>query len=252
MRMTSRVAVLTAALILALVFTVPAKEAFATCSIGGGPSDYHRYSQQAVDTAPFVFIGTVVGERSLQGGPNTTSIWESVVVPKAMLKGDLTEERVVIPYTGFLGADCSGGPRLREGEQVLIAIYRGVPSYGTGEEAWQMNGTFSKVLLRDDVATLDWVSGSQSLGPVETVIREYGALVGANESQIYAAVEAANAPATEEETSAVTSVSTDDSSSYRSQFLRVVVVTVVTVVLLGQWRRFSRRRSDTQEPTADD
>jgi hypothetical protein len=62
------------------------------------------------------------------------------------------------------------------------------------EYGWRITGIFGKVLLEDGEATLQWYLGSQSLGDVETVVRQSGALVATDEAQIDAAVQVALSP----------------------------------------------------------
>jgi hypothetical protein len=180
---------LVASMLLLALTTGPARRAEAACSIGA--TDYHRAGLNAFSHAANVVLGTVASERSIPRPPNTQEAWESVVVVEVVLKGDVGDEPLRIPYIGFLGGDCSGGPRLRVGERVLIPVFWGQPSYGDGEEGWQLHGIFSKVLFDDGLASLEWSEGREALGDAEDVVRSYGEAAGATDVQIEAAIAAA-------------------------------------------------------------
>jgi hypothetical protein len=181
------------ALLLPLGWTLTMPPSAYACSIGSTGS-YARYGLDMAVRTPHLLVGTVSSERSMPRPPNTSPMWESVVTVDAVLKGDDPGAPLVIPYIGFLGADCSGGPRLRQGERVLLAVFRGKPSYGDGAEHWQISGGFGKVLIEDGGATLEWTAGTEALGPADDVVREYGMRAGATNDQIDAAIAAVNAP----------------------------------------------------------
>lgn len=200
--------------------------------------------------APILIIGIVTSEKQIPRPPNTTAMWESVIVAEAILKGEVPDEPLRIPYIGFLGADCSGGPRLQEGERVMVPLYWGGVSYAPGEEAWQLHGIFSKVLFEDGQATLEWWSGSAPLGTRDDVIRLYGENAGADESRIEAAIDAANVPP-----SSVPSPATNASNESNGRDWppiwtagAVVLLTLVLLIGLRSWRRRFRdtsHQSDT-------
>lgn len=164
----------------------------AACSIGS-PINLGESFERNASNSQILLVGTVVQERSIPRPPNTTQIWESVIAPQAMLRGDALEEPLRIPYIGFLGGDCSGGPRLEVGERVLLPIYWGNPSYGDGSSAWQLQGIYSKVVFEDGTAYLESALDRHRLGDLESVVRMAGDAVGASEAQIEAAIAAATA-----------------------------------------------------------
>lgn len=180
------------AALVALAGASSPRPAAATCSIGS-PIDYEGAFTRSVSNSQLLFVGTVASERSLPRPPQVTPMWESVVMPEAMLKGDAPGGPIMMPHLGRLGGDCSGGPRLLAGERVLLPVYFGRLSYD-GSQGWQLNGIFSKVLIEGDQAFLESVLGRHPLGDIEGVIRTFGATAGATDAQIDAAILAALAP----------------------------------------------------------
>ena len=246
-RMTLRVAVLgvvLAVLLAALPGTIgPAQvRASTTCSIGT-PVDFEASLKRSVAVSQVLFVGTVTRERTIGNG------WsESVVRPDAVLRGDVPAQGVVIPFLGQLGADCSGGPHLREGERVLLPIYWGRPSYGDGTNAWQLTGIFSKVLIEDGEAILESELGRHPLGDIETVIRTYGSAVGAGETQIQAAIAAANAsipPGAQDAPAAppqATAANNSGGTDWTWPIIAVLAVTAALAALIVSGMRTRTRR----------
>ena len=116
----------------------------------------------------------------------------------------------------------------------MIPVFRGRLSYGNGEEGWRLHGIFSKVLLEDGQATLQWADGSEPLGDAEAVIRAYGLAVGADAEQIEAAIAPVSSSG-----SAI-----DDADGVQVGVVAVGVVVAVVAGCLAIWR--ARRRADSR------
>ena len=122
--MTGRVFV--AALVLTLVAVgviAPATaKPVAACSFGP-PGDPLSALDQAANGSEIVIVGEVIDERVIERVISSREIHESRVRVRAVLKGNPERELVFSPI-GFLGTDCSGGPRLPAGERVLLFLHQ--------------------------------------------------------------------------------------------------------------------------------
>jgi hypothetical protein len=204
----------------------PVTQVSATCSIGGPPDQYSASFVRNVYQTQLLLVGVVTDESTMRVGPNT--LYKSEVMPEVMLKGDAPDEPLAIPFLGHLGADCSGGPRLKPGERVLLPVYwayMGNQGDASIEYGWRITGIFGKVLLEGGEATLQWYLGSQPLGDAEAIVRQSGALVAADEAQIDAAVQAALSPPPAQDSN-VSPLGTS-----RADTWRIIAITAIALVV---------------------
>lgn len=172
------------------------------CSLAGVQLDL------AAELAEIVIVGEVTAERVIEP---TYPTYESTIRPAAVLKGAPPGELVISPL-GYLGPDCSGGPRLAVGERVLLFVGRGI--IGTqGDGDLQVVGyEDGKYALENGYAKI--ASHEQPI-PAEQAIRQVAAITGAPEEQVAAALafargEAAPTPSVEAEPIATPSEDADE------------------------------------------
>ena len=181
-------------LLLLAPFLAPMTPAYA-CSIGdfGTPERQREKLLKSLDNADLVLVGTVTDERSI-GTLGRNDAYESTVTADAVLAGDAAGATVVVGRIAFDSASCTGGPRLREGERVLLALDRGfIESDGgaANRDIWRLHHFLGKVRLDDGEAVSQYATDGVSLGEPEGLIRDYGAALGSSDAQIDAAVAAA-------------------------------------------------------------
>ena len=116
--------VLVAALVLALVvvgvFAPATAKPAAACSFGV-PSDHVSALNAATIGSEIVIVGEVIHERTIERVVFSGEAHESTIRVVVALKGS-PEREITLSPLGFLGADCSGGPRLPAGERVLLFL----------------------------------------------------------------------------------------------------------------------------------
>ncbi|MBI4498529.1 MAG: hypothetical protein HY689_11585 [Chloroflexi bacterium] len=158
----------------ALVFPEPA----AACSLAGFPNAQVRLQQQT-DAADLIIVGTVIAERPLTG------TWEkgyaSTVRPVAVLKGETPDGPIELSPLGFLGPDCSGGPRLAAGERVLLFLQRGDPPWlpGARQEGWRVAlAGQGKYRFHERQAQYQDYGPLEPAGSAEGLVKEVAALAG--------------------------------------------------------------------------
>lgn len=121
-------------------FAPGAAERALACSIGPGSLE------SSAEYADLIIVGEVVAEEP--GGPYDT--YSSTIRVAATFRGE-TDEMLRLENLGYLGADCSGGPRLPEGERVLLFLihYRSpsepavTPETGPLQPAGWENGKYA-------------------------------------------------------------------------------------------------------------
>lgn len=155
--------------------TVPA----AACSIA--PSTL----QSNADHAQLIIVGQVVAERPLS--PSLAAgyeAYESTIHVAAILKGDATSQLTLGPL-GFLGPDCSGGPRLQVGERVLLFLsspQRLQP--GSAPQVFGYEG--GKYLLTNGTATSQYAEPRTM--PADQALRQVASITGVPTVQLDAAL----------------------------------------------------------------
>lgn len=213
------------------------------CSIAS--IDVRESMLRRAPLSDLVIIGTVTDERTY-GRAGDSTLYVSTVRTDAMLKGEADAESISIPLLGQLGGDCSGGPRLREGERVLLLLdwqYTARSGDGSIEYAWQFQSIFGKVLIAEGTAIAQEIHTSEPLGEANATIRAFGEAVGAGESRIEAVIIAANA----DEATLASGRLQDGGSDNRAWAIPLTVAVMALAALIGA-RRWWRRRDDGASP----
>jgi hypothetical protein len=136
----------------------------------------------AAEEAKIVIVGEVIHERTIERVVFSREAYESTVGVRVALKGN-PEREITFSPLGFLGADCSGGPRLPAGERVLlfIAEYNGeLHIYG-----------FDKYVLANGEASRQFAVADSLLEPpipADDALRRVAAITGASPEQLAAAL----------------------------------------------------------------
>ncbi|MCH7812148.1 MAG: hypothetical protein IH958_05915 [Chloroflexi bacterium] len=132
--------------------------------------------------AQVVIVGEVINERLVRDRPNSYNVYESTVRVEAVLKGTV-EPLVTLSPLGSLGADCTGGPRLQEGERVLLMFgeFRG-DSFVVGHE-------WGKYVLANGEAQVAFQNiPPEPPIPVGEALRTVAAITGASQAELDAAL----------------------------------------------------------------
>lgn len=129
--------------------------------------------EQVTEGAQLVFVGEVIAERPIDLAPFSYDAYESTIHVVATLKGVVDDETTLAPL-GFLGADCSGGPRLRMGERVLLFL----EFYGSAWHVFDYEG--GKYLLANGMAE----SAFGESHPTEEALQTVGEITGAPQDQL--------------------------------------------------------------------
>ncbi len=133
----------------------------------------------AAEGAEIVIVGKVIQERTIERLVYASEHYESTILVVAALKGN-PEREIILSPLGFLGSDCSGGPRLPAGERVLLFLSR-----VRGE--LRVNGNeFGKYLLANGMASSIWAKDPIRLGDA---LRRVVDITGATDEQLYSALE---------------------------------------------------------------
>jgi len=159
-------------------------------------SDPGERLRQNVEWADLIVVGTVVNQEQTASFGNLRR-YKSVVQVELVLAGEAIS-LVEIPDLGVLGADCSGGVRLRTGERVLVFLKEDWHREDDGMlgRAWKLGLNASKYLLVDgealveQLATID-VSLEQPRDEVE-LIDKISELTGRSPIVIESPVDAAD------------------------------------------------------------
>ncbi len=115
-------------------------------------SDPGQRLRQNVEWAELIVIGTVIDEVQTTNFGNLHR-YDSTVQVGLVLRGD-SSNSIEILGLGALGADCSGGPRLRTGERVLLFL-----GEGWGGPAWRIGPDGGKYLLQNGEAFVEQLFG---------------------------------------------------------------------------------------------
>lgn len=172
-----------AALVMAAVS--PARQVLA-CSLA--PANL----EQSARHAEYVVVGEVTAERENNTGsplptlPEYARSYKSTVQVAAALKGD-PPRLLTIDDLGQLGADCSGGPRLKEGERLLLFVshYRS-PVTGETDALYVPGYEGGKYALSDGYARSTYAAPGSF--PVEEALRAVAAVAGSSSAQLDAAL----------------------------------------------------------------
>lgn len=126
------------------------------------------------ERAETIIVGEVMNERLSR--PDLPA-YESTIRTVAVLKGNAGDE-VTLSQLGFLGSDCSGGPRLTDGERVLLFLR-------------QVQGKVSVVDYEHGKYVLTVQEAKTAYGtpvPVEDALGHVAAAAGAGSEQLDAAL----------------------------------------------------------------
>ncbi len=166
---------LACAVVALAVFAPATAKPAAACSIARPDLD------TAAEEAEIVIVGEVIRERTVER-VFSGEAYESTVGVRAALKGN-PEREITLSPLGFLGPDCSGGPRLPAGMRVLLFIteFNGEPHiYG-----------YEKYVLANGEARVQFaVAGSllEPSIPADDALRRVAAITGATDEQLDAAL----------------------------------------------------------------
>ena len=224
-------ALLLAALVASIAVTlaltgVAPRNAYA-CSLA--PPDKNDPLKYVLEDASLVIVGRVVDERAT-GGVSGEKAYESRVTPDAVLRGSAPNGDIVLPRLNTLGADCSGGPRLPEGERVLLFLYKTSmfdPQTGRNQQdVWQIGLVGGKVVIESGAAYVEVFDQRIRLGETEPAIRDIASRVGASQAQADAAVAAATG-------AAPVSAEDEDGRLIDSTWLYIGAAVLIIVVALA-------------------
>jgi hypothetical protein len=138
--------------------------------------------EQTVEGADAVIVGETFRERQA-GSHGSLPVYESTVRVAAVLQGTPPRE-ITLSQLGFLGAACEGGPRLPEGERVLLVLGKGTLGHES-EGDWQVRGyEGGKYVLVDGRAE----NALFPPGDLEEVLRRVANVTGASPEQLDAAI----------------------------------------------------------------
>ncbi len=167
---------LACAVVALVVFAPATAKRAAACSIGLVDLD------TTAEEAEIVIVGEVIRERTVERVVFSREAYESTVRVRAALKGN-PEREITLSPLGFLGADCSGGPRLPAGERVLLFLIE----YNGGLHAYG----FDKYVLANGEATRRFAVEDSLLEPpipADDALRRVAAITGATDEQLDAAL----------------------------------------------------------------
>ena len=168
------VGVLACAVVALVVFAPATAKPAAACSILLVDLD------TMAEEAEIVIVGEVIHERTVER-PFSGEAYESTVRVHVALKGN-PEREITFSDLGFLGPDCSGGPRLPAGMRVLLFIeeYNG-----------QFHPGYEKYVLANGEARAQFAVADSQLGPpipADDALRRVAAITGATDEQLDAAL----------------------------------------------------------------
>jgi hypothetical protein len=165
------------------------------CSIGTLP-DQRAAVLSSFDGSDLVLVGTVLTERPV-GMIGNYQAFESNVKPEAVLAGDAPAGNLVVRQLGFVAADCTGGPRLEEGEKVLLALDRRLTGFSSGGlpgYIWVMHNFLGKVRIDGDQAVSQYAEAGVPLGDPPSLLRDAAAALNSDDRALQAALTAAATP----------------------------------------------------------
>ncbi len=149
-------------------------------------------------SAEAVVVGEVIAEEPEQS-PSGEGAFNSTFQIVATLSGEPPAD-MVLANLGYFGADCSGGPRLREGERFLLylstqkAAPMGVNHLPTGE--WRVDAVGMAAYLIDEGEALFYPMGNppdeEPAVAAEVLIREVGDALESDPTEVERAVTFAN------------------------------------------------------------
>lgn len=157
-----------------------------------------------LDESSLVLVGVVTAEAAeeLSG-----SVFRSTVRAEAALTGEHDAPEVELPSLSDVWL-CGGGPRIKEGNRVLLLLNKGWSSTRNGVPTavyWETGPVGGNVILRSDGTAMldDYVTqiGPEydgDLGDSDTLIHYVAARVGASDESTTAALAALERPVAEE------------------------------------------------------
>lgn len=149
-------------------------------------------------SATAVVVGEVVAEddditpRGYEGHKSTVQV-------VAKLAGDVPDE-LVLEDLGQLGADCSGGPRLMEGDGFILFLSTEKAAPGRNhlpEGEWRV-ALVGQAVYQIEEGEASWYQGfdvppgTEPIGPAEDLLRQVGDALGSDEEQVERAIAYAN------------------------------------------------------------
>lgn len=156
------------AVLAAIETLLPMGRSAVACSLARATLD------QAAREAEIIIVGEVTSERRVQSG--THPVYESTVRVGATLKGSADRE-IALSKLGILDSDCTGGPRLRTGERVLLFLYdwQGLTIYAHEDGRYLLTRETAKTRLDPPI-------------PLEGALRRVAAITDAPRDQLDAAL----------------------------------------------------------------
>ncbi|HEY8490941.1 MAG TPA: hypothetical protein VIO14_08105 [Dehalococcoidia bacterium] len=111
----------------------------------------------------------------------------SLVLVAAVLKGEAPAGSIDVGPSGFLGPDCSGGPRLELGQRVLLFLRQGEPPNAFAGETWSFTGP-SWYALEDGRAHYRSFAQGRPDWDAAELVRLVAATAGSDPAQVEQAV----------------------------------------------------------------
>lgn len=124
--------------------------------------------------------------RTPEAGPSGPPYY-SLVLVAAVLKGEAPAGSVEVGPAGFLGPDCSGGPRLELGQRALLFLRRGEPPNAFAAETWRFIGP-SWYALEDGGARYRSFAQGHPDWDAADLVRLVAAAAGSDPAQVEKAV----------------------------------------------------------------
>jgi hypothetical protein len=182
------------ALGLGLVASFRLQSPVQACSIGSyqSPEAQKAALLDSLVGSDLIVVGTVLDERRV-GRMQNNEVFKSTIRPDAVLLGDATGGSLSVGQLEYENSFCSGGPRLLEGERVLLALDRAfIESAGGAIEAdvWRVHHFLGKVRLDEGEAVSQYANVSRGIGTPGDLIRHVGEAVSASTDRVEEAVDA--------------------------------------------------------------
>jgi hypothetical protein len=205
------------------------------CSVGsfGSPERQIEKLLELIQGSDAVFVGTVLDEQRV-GKLAENEVYVSKVRPEAVISGDIEGDSIAVQALAFDDTFCNGGPRLREGEKVLLALdwqSTGGVLEGENGDTWTLHSILGKVRIDGAEAVSQYADLGLPIGSPEDVIRQVGGALHASPDRIEAAVTASAAPV----------VATDGGSFPLQAFVAVTATIFGAAVFLVRRSRQSSR-----------
>ena len=183
----------TALLSVFLALALDAPSAVAACRLVQveGPQNRVRFSAENAD---LILIGVVVSEQPSRNSNATKGMFDSRVIPEAVLKGEVTSETLELKELNNR-SDCVESPRLEQGERVLLMLGWSYTGGKSDQYDWRISPIAGKIVLQDDgSAFLDEIRDEDDgpIGRSNEIIYDVAQVSNADGREIGAAIAAAS------------------------------------------------------------